>query len=363
MCATDNISLGEDLEIEVLWQLPAKSLMRFRCVKKSWNILISSHSFVTGRSKLQIQENSSLLVLHKRPYIKFLLCDRDNEKPMPIKSVFSNNVATIQFYGSCNGVFCLKGIYPYTTYHNELITWNPTTNEVHFIPPAPSLGNRYIDESMYGFGAVNDDFKVVKLNISTNDGRTKMLYLLSAEVYDINTKSWTLIRNHPPVIMVTRQEPPRYNTLVDGVYHWITASHRYNAANILCYDFHNNQFQQLQAPYSRYLESFFCDDVAAIKDSLGYVVQHRFSTMILLEIWITEQNGWSKKYNIGPFSSTFTIFGPWNNDEEILMGEVGQVLMSYDHHGNALRQFQIDILENEYFWIYEFVPSISLLLK
>ncbi|CAI8617371.1 unnamed protein product [Vicia faba] len=241
--------------------------------------------------------------------------------------------------------------------------WNPTTNEVHFIPPSPSLGNRYIDESLCGFGNANDDFKVVKLNISTNDGRTKMLYLLSAEVYNINTKSWTLIINHPPITMVTRQDPPRYNTLVNGVYHWITSSYQYKVSNILCFDFHNNQFQQLQAPYSRYLESFFCDDVAAIKDSLGYVVQHRFSTRILLEIWIMEQDGWSKKYNIGPFSSVFTIFGLWNKDDEILIGKVGQLLRSYDHHGNALRQFQIDILEDEYFWIYEFVPSITLLLK
>ncbi|CAK8577139.1 unnamed protein product [Lathyrus sativus] len=363
MCSKDNINLGEDLEIEILWQLPAKSLMRFRCVRKSWNILITSHFFVTGRSKLQIHENTSLLVLYTTPNVKFLLCDRDDEKPMLTKSVFSNNVATIKFYGSCNGVFCLKGIYPYTTHHNELIMWNPTTNQVHFIPPAPSLGNCYIDESLYGFGAVNNDFKVVKLNISTNHGRTRMLYLLSAEVYNINTKSWTPIINHPPVITVTRQDPPRYNTLVNGVYHWITVSHRSNASNILCFDFHNNQFQQLQAPYSRYLESFFFDDVAVIQDSLGYVVQHRFSTTILFEIWTREQNGWSKKYNIDPFSSMFKIFGPWSNGDEILIGKVGQVLRSYDRHGNALRQFQIDILENECFWIYEFVPSIALLLK
>lgn len=362
MCTTtdniNNINLGEDLEIEVLWRLPAKSLMRFRCVKKSWNTLITSVFFVTGRTNLQIHENNYLLVLHKTPNIKFQLCDIDSENPMLTNSVFSNNVARTQFYGSCKGVFCLKGIYPYTTYHNELIMWNPITSEVHFIAPAPSLGNCYIDESLYGFGSVNDSFKIVKLNISTNN-----LYLLSAEVYSINTNSWTTIMNHPPVTLVTRQDPPRYNTLVNGVYHWITASNRNNAAIILCFDFHNNEFQQLQAPYSRYPALFFSDDVAAIKDSLGYVVQHKFPTTILLEIWTLEQNRWSKKYNIEPFSSMFTIFGLCNNGDEILIGKVGQLLRSYDHLGNVLRQFRIDILENEYFWIYEFVPSITLLLN
>lgn len=128
---------------------------------------------------------------------------------MLIKSLFPKGVARIKTYGSCNGSFCLKCIYPGQTHHDQLIMRNPTTNEVHFIPRAPSLGSHYIDESLYSFGAVNGDFKVVKLNISNNIGKTKMPYLLSAQVYNPSTKSWTSTLDCPPLTMVTPQQPSK----------------------------------------------------------------------------------------------------------------------------------------------------------
>ncbi|RHN53058.1 putative F-box domain, leucine-rich repeat domain, L domain-containing protein [Medicago truncatula] len=38
-------SLTEDLQIEILTRLPEKSLMRFKCVQQSWEILFESPSF------------------------------------------------------------------------------------------------------------------------------------------------------------------------------------------------------------------------------------------------------------------------------------------------------------------------------
>jgi len=287
----------------------------------------------------------------KTPNMKLLTCDSDNEKPILVKSLFPKGVAIIETYGSCNGVFCLKGIYPGETHPDQLIAWNPTTNEVHVIPRAPSLGNHYINNFFYGFGAVNGDFKVVKFNLSNYNETTKMLYLVSAEVYHVSTKSWTPIPNSPPPwTVITNREPSRYNTLVNGVYHWITSS--YFISEIICFDFHNNQFQQLEAPNLRDATPFipyFCDDVIEIKGSLGYVVEYRFFSMVWLEIWLMEQNGWAKQFNIDTNRTMFSIYGIYGGKVE------QQQLTSYDHQGNALRQFQIDIFEkgsfeNDSFW-------------
>lgn len=253
-------------------------------------------------------------------------------------------------------------IYSGKTCHDQLIAWNPTTNEVHLIPSAPSIRNGCIDKSFYGFGAVNGDFKLVKLNISDNNEMKKMIYLTSAEVYNLSTKSWTPILDFPPRIMVQHRQPSRYNTLVNGVYHWITSS--YYTTKILCFDFHNNKFQQLEAPElpdATVFISYFRDDLIEIKGSLGYVVEYRNSSMVWLEIWIMEKNGWDKKYNFDTTQSKFRIYGIWNEGAEILGGNVEQrKLTSYDHQGNALRQFQIKISN---FRIYEYVPSIALLSK
>ncbi|RHN53057.1 putative F-box domain, leucine-rich repeat domain, L domain-containing protein [Medicago truncatula] len=42
-------SLTEDLQIEILVRLPRKSLMRFKSVQRSWNILFKTYSFVNKR--------------------------------------------------------------------------------------------------------------------------------------------------------------------------------------------------------------------------------------------------------------------------------------------------------------------------
>ncbi|RHN53063.1 putative F-box domain-containing protein [Medicago truncatula] len=38
-------SLTEDLHIEILARLPVKSLMRFKCVQRSWEILFETPAF------------------------------------------------------------------------------------------------------------------------------------------------------------------------------------------------------------------------------------------------------------------------------------------------------------------------------
>jgi len=350
------MNLGADLEMEVLLRLRVKSLMRFKCVQRSWNNLIKSPYFVNRRSKLHILENPSLLIIEKSR-LKLLTCEGGNEKPILIKS-FPKYIERIESYGSCNGVFCLKVIYPDETWRNKLIAWNPTTNEVHHIPRAPSFCGKGF---LYGFGAVNDDFKIVKLNINVT---TKMLYPL-VEVYNLSTKSWKIIYNCP-LTMVPHQRPSRYNALVNGVYHWITRSPQYNnAPNILCFNFLNNKFQQLQAPNSHHSMPSYCD-VIEIKGSLGYAMQYQnclYMRLLELEIWVMDQNRWTKKYMIKPDMSIYHMCGLWNDCAEILGGKAGQLLKSYDHHRNKLRQFQIEIPELNHFWIYEFVPSMAPLSK
>ena len=87
--------------------------------------------------------------------------------------------------------------------------------------------------------------------------------------------------------------------------------------------------------------------------------------MVWLEIWLMEQNGWVKQYNIDTNRTMFSIYGIWNDGAEILGGKVEQQqqLTSYDHQGNVLRQFQFKISKDDCFWFYEYVPSIALLSK
>lgn len=231
--------------------------------------------------------------------------------------------------------------------------WNPTTREVHRVPPSLCLDN---DSCMYGFGADDPDninFKAVKLHINYCSV-TRKHYISFSEVYNLSTKLWTPTQHPPPLTIITRQCPSKYNTLVNGVYHWITENtyyyHNDYAANILCFDFHSNKFHTLRGPiFSR---NFQWENVAEIKGSLAYVVQNHFNAPVVLHIWAMDQSGWRKMYNIGPVFSMFRMFGLWKNGDQLLGGKFGKPLTSYDHQGNSFCQFQIDVDDNEYFWIH-----------
>ncbi|KAK2382057.1 F-box/kelch-repeat protein [Trifolium repens] len=212
------MNFGQDLEIEILLRLPLKSLMRFKCVQTSWNNLIKTPYFVNRKTKLS--RNRSLLIVENSK-VKLLPREGgdDNEKPILVNSLFpGNNLARIESYGSCSGVFCLKGIYADAKSHGQLIIWNPTTNEVHSISRDP----HHKKDFLYGFGAVDGDFKVVRL-IRYRCAWKKLLSRF-AEVYSLNTKSWTIIHTNCPLIDLTDYNPSRYNALVNGVYYWIIRS-------------------------------------------------------------------------------------------------------------------------------------------
>jgi len=63
-----------------------------------------------------------------------------------------------------------------------------------------------------------------------------------------------------------------------------------------------------------------------------------------------DQSGWHKKYNIGPPVSMSHMLGLWKNGDELLGGMFGEPLTSYDHQGNSLCRFQIDVHKTKY-WI------------
>lgn len=349
------MNLGIDLETEILVWLPLNSLMCFRCVQRSWNDLTQNPTFMKRRH-INMSDSPSLMILYEtKPYVTLLSCDT----VIHIKSLFSNsNCRTfirMESYGSCNGVFCLQGLcWFHKSCLDELIMWNPTTREVHRVPPRLCLDS---DSCMYGFGADdpnNINFKVVKLHTSY-DG-----IMRSADVYNLSTNSWTPTEHPLPFTKTTHQCPSRYSTLVNSVYHWIISSsygNRHFVANILCFDFRNNQFHQLRGPTFSYdYSNFAWDCVAEIKGSLGYVVHCNFNAPVILSIWVMDQSGWHKKCNIGPLVSMFRMCGLWKNGDQILGGKVGEPLTSYDYQGNSLDQFQIDV---DYIKLHEYVPSIA----
>jgi hypothetical protein len=256
-----------------------------------------------------------------------------------------------------NGVFFLKAFYWNSTNLGHLILWNTTVKQVHHIPPAPSFFDSKYDDSLYGFCAFRNNFKVVRLQHEVVVGKP-MLYASGAEVYDLSTQSWTPVHHPPPSNRITVIYNPAYTPVVNYVYYWITTVNFSTISNILCFDFCNIQFYELKAP--RIAVEHYIENIVEIKGSLAYVLEYHLPSPVRLEIWIMDQSGWVKKYNIGSVEWTCCRRGFWKDGDRVFGGKVGQLLTSYEDQGNLHSKSQTYLLKyDKCLWGHEYLQSIT----
>ena len=121
--------LPEEVVLEILYRLPVKSLIRFKCVSKSWNSLITTPAFIHShltRSHSLASYSNKLIVRHclYKSYVEhYKLIDDNNDLFHQIQNIelqfTSHSIKHFMLIGSANGLFSL--------YEQERnILWNPS---------------------------------------------------------------------------------------------------------------------------------------------------------------------------------------------------------------------------------------------
>ncbi|GAB2298412.1 hypothetical protein Dimus_032477 [Dionaea muscipula] len=161
----------EEVVVEILARLPVRSLLRFKCVCKTWFSLIGSEYFagkhLFARSMVFKHYNFENLLVdyHHSPMCRqFSAVDFNTLSVVHRKfkivssypEYFSTSL-TYRFVGSCNGIVCLlvQDTVRFTL-QQSLLLWNPATDEVKTLQHE----NR-IDNLGFGFDPKMNDYKVV----------------------------------------------------------------------------------------------------------------------------------------------------------------------------------------------------------
>ncbi|PIA63638.1 hypothetical protein AQUCO_00201170v1 [Aquilegia coerulea] len=174
----------EIIVVEILSRLPAKSLLRFKCVCKAWRSLVSDSKFIQMHLSRAIGRDSVNVFIASKPNIVEKNCrittrgvdgrcykkkvtrickthmyhiDGDPfNKAIEIENPLEPSLHRTQVLGSCNGLICLYTI-------TSLCLLNPSTREYKLVKLQESL-NLDDERTAYGIGydTVDDDYKLVQ---------------------------------------------------------------------------------------------------------------------------------------------------------------------------------------------------------
>ncbi|XP_059293566.1 F-box/kelch-repeat protein At3g23880-like [Lycium ferocissimum] len=201
-------TLPIELIVEILSRLPVKTLLKFRCVSKSWLALIRSPEFVKTHLNVSAKNKdythhrlvlTETINLFSSFNIQYILRDcsisslRNNSgiEASDLNYPMKNQQQSVCVVGSVNGLICLA------IKDTDLVLWNPSIRLFKNLPDSgPSVtGDYHFDSCIYGFGydESNDDYKVV--GVLWN--RYKLWHPLEVKIYSLKSNSWRSMDDIP----------------------------------------------------------------------------------------------------------------------------------------------------------------------
>ncbi|XVF77331.1 hypothetical protein PTKIN_Ptkin14bG0034400 [Pterospermum kingtungense] len=242
--SAEMVAANQDLLTEILFRLPVKSLLKSKCVSKTWLSLISEPQFAAKHTHLHVNIAPSGLYFYGSPF-GFLDFDT-NQNMLKVPSLSFLNVSGIEILQSCHGLLLLLCRFSSEDNNNSsgftYCVCIPTTKNFMTVPLPYATPNRSIAGINLAFDpSKSTHFKVICVLTNNkqdqdpipipNDNNNDIEHLVSPtyhqiEVFSSETKAWTL--SGDPF------EAPHYTDFEHGVF-WNGAIHWLSPTDISLY--------------------------------------------------------------------------------------------------------------------------------
>lgn len=244
--SAEMVAANQDLLTEILFRLPVKSVLKSKCVSKTWLSLISDPQFAVKHTRLHVNNGPSGLYFYGSTF-GFLNFDTD-QNMLKVPSLEFLNVTGIEILQSCHGLLLL--LCRFSSEDNNInsgftyCVCNPTTKKFLTVPLPIATPNRSIAGINLAFDPLKSThFKVICVLMNNmqeqdpipigNNNNNNLLpemedlndieHLVSPtyqiEVFSSETKAWILYGD--PF------EAPHYTDFEHGVFwngaiHWLS---------------------------------------------------------------------------------------------------------------------------------------------
>ncbi|CAN7024891.1 unnamed protein product [Brassica oleracea var. botrytis] len=352
-----------DLMIEILSRLPAKSLMRFKCVSKLWCCLIRSRYF----SNLYLMVSSSQprpLGLYMSLYmsldlVRHCMCDSmEMYELLSLRLMSSSSSAesslepdlTFPGMGGYRMV-SLRGLILFTICRKACI-YNPATRQSLTLPTFKS--NLFAQQEPYkhvhyffGHDPALDQYKIV-CSVMIASSFSEMLF----------SEFWVFVLEPGGFWKRTEYDaqahlPTRQGLCINGVIYYLAFNHtrRYH---VYCFDVRSEDIRVIQAPHA---VPQFCISFGFIEHGGKPAIfdYSRITETGVSELWVLEVDGgiWSRKSLVLKLcqkhlvddidhNKKLIVHGTGENNEVILALTCPCYLLYYDLMKNDVRKVNIN---------------------
>ncbi|KAL3506323.1 hypothetical protein ACH5RR_031705 [Cinchona calisaya] len=352
-------NIPDDLIEQILLKLPVKSLLRFKCVSKSWFSLISSKQFI--QNHLNLSSNDLIFgagypfqfELKRTALQSALLFNARFLEATDINCPMKKNIVSPRIIGSSNGLVCI-GVDP-----EDLHLWNPSTGKFKKLPD-PNFRSEYFSSSSlfwFGYDKVNEDYKVVGIRDSDRNPFNKLIDMLHNQksnftefkLYSRKTDSWKSIEDYK----YDNGPLPQQCAFLHGKLHFIVDNYINREEDylpklvhkIVSFDLANETFGEVGQP-----DPNFHDRSLGVLGGCLSFLNNPESKNDGMDVWMMMEYGviesWTKvcfipfAYNPGRFIVCAPVFLSKNG--EILL-KFDQYLVLFNPKIGSRRYFQIPL--------------------
>ncbi|KMT02897.1 hypothetical protein BVRB_8g194740 [Beta vulgaris subsp. vulgaris] len=297
---------------EILPKLPARSLLRFKCVSKSFKTQISCPEFINLHLQHGLSNNSNrLLILINHHNLLCMVMDSPKSRPLtahPCTDYYGRPCYDFDSpicIGSCNGLLCI--FKPLSNTLFPLFTLvNPCTGISLMIPhsePAPKYYGTLISVNSvnfgFGFDSLDNNYKIVCiLDYMEGDFLTRDVL-----VYSLNNtnKSWTWkLALSAPSPNGSLEHNRQNGVLINNhLLHW-KFSCADNEYRIGCFDVESEKWVK-DVPVPEYRQKTSTELHLGVLDSCLCLLTENLNDEIL-DVWMMKKYGvkesWVKLFGI-----------------------------------------------------------------
>ncbi|XP_008443617.2 F-box protein CPR1-like [Cucumis melo] len=344
-------SLGifpEEVMIEILSELPPESLLRFKCVNKSWHALINDPKFGTKHYSNSRRRKHVFLwcppidtEINNFSFLKLPLSLNSSVSFFDTDFPLNEDFRSVEILGHSHGLICL------TRRRCDIYLWNPLTREFRKLPPSIILLTDPPDSDRcssftravgFGYDSKSMDFKVVRV-VSFVKLKPEIYYSSRVEIYDLSKDRWREIKSP---FLGNRFWTPSFKMCHEGTCYWWGLSEECTGT-LETFDMSDEVFGQIPIP-----EDFdvMADRYKCLGVFNGSIVlfpyPYKGYDRMLFNVWEMEKDeyggvSWSKILTIG---SIFGIEKGWlivNSDELFMEVNEGRLIFYNDTKSGRLK--------------------------